>query len=454
MVAVVPGYRISTPYGKPGGWSGGKHGGVDYAAPTGATVVAPWSGRITGLSWGNAYGIQVVIDFDKLPDGSPGLWGVIAHMSRKVVSAGQRVRAGQKIGEVGSTGNSTGPHAHFEVQRQANWVGGSHVNPQPWLDAGAGTAPPPATKWAFPSGSKVYRSKVGFDAHETNPDRESDSIKMLQEMLNAHTMPGGHNLPITGKYWIGTDQEVRLCQRLHLPPADPERQSFVGPKQFAHLKTATGAPYVWHDDGPYVPPSGKPEPPPDPGPPEWDGQWHVPASLRALRAEVDQRWPDRDKSSDGTIGDPAHSVSKSEHNPVGHPFGPAYGTAGAVHAMDITARGIEVDEVLAGLIGDQRVWYVIYDRKIWSKNYGPWDERFYTGSNPHTTHIHVSLAADNQAMGLRNELDASAWLDDDGPPPDPEGKYATKEDVERLERQFDLWRRAVADSMIEGPPPE
>jgi len=242
MVNPVPGRGITTPYGKPGNWSGGRHGGADWAAPTGTTVVAAWSGTVTGASWGSSYGTQVVIDQDRLPNGSAGLWAVYAHLSRKSVSPGQRVTAGQKIGEVGSTGNATGPHLHYEVQRAANWRSGNHVNPQPWIDATPGGG---GGGWRFPAGHKVYAKYLKVDGHGLNSDGNSDSIRALQEVLNKHSMPGGTNLPITGKYWTQTDTEVRLCQRLHLPPEDPAMKSFVGPKQWAHLAQATGCPYTY-----------------------------------------------------------------------------------------------------------------------------------------------------------------------------------------------------------------
>lgn len=127
---------ITTPYGKKGSaWATGEHGGADYGCPTGDPVYAMWGGTITGASWGSAYGTQLVIDHDHLPDGSPGLWAVYAHLKSKVRTSG-RVEAGELIGYSGATGNVSGPHLHVEVQRAANWQQGNYTNPQPWIDAG------------------------------------------------------------------------------------------------------------------------------------------------------------------------------------------------------------------------------------------------------------------------------------------------------------------------------
>lgn len=135
----VPG-RVTVPYWERGThWAGGHHRGIDYAAAPGTPVVAPWGGTVTEASWGPAYGLHLVIDFDRLPDGAPGLWGVLAHLSQKKVRAGQRVEAGQVVGLSGATGNVTGPHLHFEIQTGPTWrPAGSPErsrNPQPWIDA-------------------------------------------------------------------------------------------------------------------------------------------------------------------------------------------------------------------------------------------------------------------------------------------------------------------------------
>lgn len=145
----VPG-RVTVPYWERGAlWAGGHHRGIDFAAPAGTAVASPWWGTVTGTSWGPAYGTHVVIDFDRLPGGSPGLWGVLAHLSRVDVKPGDRVRPGQTIGRSGATGHVTGPHLHFEIQagpswRPASWRPEASRNPQPWLDAPEViTMPPP-----------------------------------------------------------------------------------------------------------------------------------------------------------------------------------------------------------------------------------------------------------------------------------------------------------------------
>jgi Peptidase family M23 len=141
MTNPCPGYSISTPYWKAGSaWGCGYHDGCDYAAPAGTDVVAAWSGEVVEAayptSFGSAFGRAVVIDHDKLPDGNPGGWGLYAHLSAEQVSRGQRVEAGQKIGDVGTTGNSSGNHLHFGVYMTDHWTSCGGVNPQPWINAG------------------------------------------------------------------------------------------------------------------------------------------------------------------------------------------------------------------------------------------------------------------------------------------------------------------------------
>ena len=94
------------------------HTGIDIAASSGTTIKAAGAGKVITASWISGYGNTVVIDH------GGGISTLYGHCSRLFVSVGQSVSTGSKIAAVGSTGNSTGPHLHFEVR-----VNGKPVNP-------------------------------------------------------------------------------------------------------------------------------------------------------------------------------------------------------------------------------------------------------------------------------------------------------------------------------------
>jgi murein DD-endopeptidase MepM/ murein hydrolase activator NlpD len=108
-VLPVASYRLSAHYGQTGPHWETIHTGQDFSAPTGTPVRAATAGIVTFASWDGPYGNKIEITH---PD---GLVTWYAHLSRSDVSAGDTVSTGQQIGLVGSTGNSTGPHLHFEV---------------------------------------------------------------------------------------------------------------------------------------------------------------------------------------------------------------------------------------------------------------------------------------------------------------------------------------------------
>ena len=121
-------------------------------------------------------------------------------------------------------------------------------------------------------------------------------------------------------------------------------------------------------------------------------------SLGTLLAQIDALWPNRDRSSDGWIGDAAHQARKSDHNPE---------PDGSVDARDIThdpASGADMGKVAEAIRAsrDHRVDYLIFNRRICSSSVNPWTWRSYTGSNPHTSHLHVSVLDTYQD-------DASPW---------------------------------------------
>jgi murein DD-endopeptidase MepM/ murein hydrolase activator NlpD len=115
--------KITTAYGKKGKmWSKGYHTGVDFAVPQGTDVVAVADGKIENASWGKAYGTALVQKCE-------GGWVIYAHLSKALVKAGDKVTKGQHIGESGNTGNSSGPHLHFEMRDNIRWSAGKDIDP-------------------------------------------------------------------------------------------------------------------------------------------------------------------------------------------------------------------------------------------------------------------------------------------------------------------------------------
>jgi hypothetical protein len=113
--------------------------------------------------------------------------------------------------------------------------------------------------------------------------------------------------------------------------------------------------------------------------------------LDTLRAQVRARYPNRNTSSDGWIGDAAHQAGPSDHNP---------GADGVVEAIDLThdpANGFDsykFSETLR-LARDPRLEYVISNRRIfYAGGARPWEWQAYSGENPHSSHVHVSCQPD------------------------------------------------------------
>lgn len=106
-------------------WSSGYHTGVDFSASTGTTVKAVGAGTVVSAGWSGAYGNEVVIRH------ADGKYSQYAHLSQLSVSSGQSVTGGQTIGLSGSTGNSTGPHLHFEIRTGPSY--GSDIDPLAYL---------------------------------------------------------------------------------------------------------------------------------------------------------------------------------------------------------------------------------------------------------------------------------------------------------------------------------
>jgi len=119
--------------------------------------------------------------------------------------------------------------------------------------------------------------------------------------------------------------------------------------------------------------------------------WYLAPALVDLRAELNTLNPDRDKRSDGTIGDAAHAATSSKHNP---------NSAGAVRAFDCDRTGPwpgrTFDEIVAVVVTrhrsgvDDRLQNVIWNRRVASRSWG-WTWRAYSGTNAHTEHAHFEV---------------------------------------------------------------
>lgn len=112
--------QISSDYG----WRGYQefHHGIDIAVPSGTDVRASRSGKVVKAGWLGVYGLALLLDHGN------GIQTLYGHNQKLLVKPGQWVEAGDKIARSGNTGNSTGPHLHFEIR-----LNGKTVNPHQYL---------------------------------------------------------------------------------------------------------------------------------------------------------------------------------------------------------------------------------------------------------------------------------------------------------------------------------
>lgn len=125
-------YELSASFAQNGGMWASKHSGQDFAVPIGTNVVATHGGTVVkaggnGAGDGPAYGNAIVIKHGN------GTYSQYAHLSKINVKIGQIVKTGQSIAKSGNTGNSSGPHLHFEIRTTPNY--GSAVDPVAFLRA-------------------------------------------------------------------------------------------------------------------------------------------------------------------------------------------------------------------------------------------------------------------------------------------------------------------------------
>lgn len=141
--------------------------------------------------------------------------------------------------------------------------------------------------------------------------------------------------------------------------------------------------------------------------------YHLSAGLFQLRNELNSAHPNRDKSSDGWIGDTSHAARVSDHNPDWH-------MGGVVRALDIDKDGVNIDALFECVKNDGRVEYIIWSKHIATRQNGfRWAA--YTGINDHTKHMHISTRHDAHWDNLDVPWGYAAYaaLLGGAPPPPP-----------------------------------
>jgi len=123
--------KITTAYGKKGKmWKSGYHTGVDFAVPQGTDILAVVDGTVANANWGKAYGTHIVQKIAGKDE-----WVIYAHLTKSLVKIGDTLTKNQHIGESGNTGNSSGPHLHFEARNNVRWSQGQDIDPKEILEA-------------------------------------------------------------------------------------------------------------------------------------------------------------------------------------------------------------------------------------------------------------------------------------------------------------------------------
>jgi len=106
--------RVTCIYGKPGSWASGKHDGIDLVSDGDKTILSVAAGKVIRAGWNDSWGYYMVVT---MADGRSLVYAHMIKGSLRVI-AGDIVTVGQELGAMGSTGHSTGPHLHIELQRQ------------------------------------------------------------------------------------------------------------------------------------------------------------------------------------------------------------------------------------------------------------------------------------------------------------------------------------------------
>jgi N-acetyl-anhydromuramyl-L-alanine amidase AmpD len=206
-------YSLSSQFGnRPGGF----HYGIDFAAKDGTPIYAAQAGTVEHIGPAQGFGHWIVIDHPTEAGSGTTVYGHMWNAFATGLKRGDHVRAGQLIGYVGSNGQSTGPHLHFEVHPTV-WAAGSQLDPAPWLRGAKNPGPKLAE-----SGNVAGQSVAGQVATPPPGGR-----KMQDPFTGAHWSPNNHARPRgVGTRWIAihTQEGGRTADGLAGFLADPNSQ--------------------------------------------------------------------------------------------------------------------------------------------------------------------------------------------------------------------------------------
>ena len=162
---------ITAAYGEKGDmWDGtnGTHKGTDYAVPIGTPVTSWKDGVVSSEPLDSGYGTAIMLDH---PDGTQTIYG---HLSSKEVNAGDSVKAGQRIGKSGDTGNSSGPHLHFELRNGKN----NPVDPSGYSGAASILGGQYVSGYVAPAVSEILGTGAASNTSTSNTSNTSTGSTM------------------------------------------------------------------------------------------------------------------------------------------------------------------------------------------------------------------------------------------------------------------------------------
>ncbi|MDH6625730.1 septal ring factor EnvC (AmiA/AmiB activator) [Streptomyces sp. LBL] len=255
---------VDVPYGTKFGvagsmWSSGHHTGLDFPAAVGTAVKAVAAGRVSMATSGGPYGNHIMIDH------GGGLQSLYAHLSKIRTTVPKAQNAGDRIGDVGATGNVTGPHLHLEAR-----LNGKPVDPMKYLTGGGGGFNANAVG-AAQTYAKSILGNYGWGASQFGP------LKKLWQgesgwRWNAENPSSGafgipQALPGSKMASAGADWRTNYRTQVRWGLGYIKNRPDYGSPASAYSKWMSRSPH-WYDDGGYLQPglnlvangTGKPEP--------------------------------------------------------------------------------------------------------------------------------------------------------------------------------------------------